>query len=226
LSELTPKGRLYAVETPLRPVGLGGALAMTLDDFGRHFHDGAAPLWQWQALCQARAVYGEPPAREASMHLVERLLRQRGGRQTDMTEMRQTRLELERGASEENLKRAAGGTLDVEFLVQVLQLGSAADQPAVLTPNTEDAIGALAAAGALEKPSAERLTDNYRFLRRVESGLRLLNTSARHDLPTGAQELAQLAYLLGHSNPERLRQQCREAMADNRALFDRLTTGE
>jgi glutamate-ammonia-ligase adenylyltransferase len=229
LSALTPKGRLYSVEMPLRPIGLGGALAMTLDEFGRHFREGAAPLWHWQALCQARPVYGEPPAREAAAHLVEQLLRQRGPCEADWEETRRSRLELEHGAAEENLKRAAGGTLDVEFLVQFLQLQKAGERPAVIVANTQDAIGALAAAGTLEGAldggAAQRLEENYRFLRRVESGLRLLNTSARHDLPVERQELAQLAYLLGHSNPDRLREQCREAMLENRKLFDRLTAG-
>ena len=54
--------------------------------------------------------------------------------------------------------------------------------PDVLKTNTQSAIDALADAGALDAPTAQKLDDAYRFLRRVESGLRLLDTSARHDL--------------------------------------------
>jgi glutamate-ammonia-ligase adenylyltransferase len=224
-SELTPKGRLYTIEMPLRPIGIGGALAMTLDDFARHFREGGAPLWHWLALCQARPIYGVESAQQAAAHLIEQVLCERGPRAADAGEVRQMRLELERGASAENLKRGPGGTLDVEYVVQLLQLQTAAAQPSVLVTNTQNAIAALAEVGALERGAADELGDNYRFLRRVESGLRLLNTSARHDLPEDRQELAQLAYLLGHSNPNRLREQCSAIRQANRAIFDRLTGG-
>jgi [glutamine synthetase] adenylyltransferase / [glutamine synthetase]-adenylyl-L-tyrosine phosphorylase len=223
-SELTPKGRLYSIDIPLRPIGIGGALAMPLDEFGRHFREGAALLWHWQTLCQARPFYGEPPARQAAKHLIEQLLEERTPRNTDFIDLRRARLEQEHSASTENLKRGPGGTLDVEYVVQVLQLQHVGSHRAVRVQNTQHAISALAAARVLDVAAAEQLSQCYRFLRRVEAGLRLLNTSARHDLPQGKPELAQLAYLLGHSSPDSLREQCQGAMATNRALFDRLTS--
>jgi [glutamine synthetase] adenylyltransferase / [glutamine synthetase]-adenylyl-L-tyrosine phosphorylase len=102
-------------------------------------------------------------------------------------------------------------------------LRSAHDRPDLLIPNTQEALAALTAAEVFDRSRGETLGDNYRFLRRVESGLRLLNTSARHDLPTNVLELRQLAMLLGHSNAERLAEQCLLVMAANRELFDRFT---
>lgn len=224
VSELTPKGRLYAIEMPLRPIGIGGALAMTLDDLNRHFREGTAPLWHWQALCQARPIFGHVAAQEAVRHLIEQLLRERSANEADFAELRRSRLELERGAETENLKRGPGGTLDVEYLVQGLQLHFASAQAEVLETNTQQAIARLASAGRLKPDVAELLGDNYRFLRRVESGLRLLERSARHDLPADRQDLAQLAYLLGHGNPDRLRDQCLAAMASNRLIFDQVSS--
>jgi glutamate-ammonia-ligase adenylyltransferase len=77
LGQLTPKGRLYPVQTSLRPIGLGGALALSFADFAQHFVSGAAPLWQWQALCQARAVVGEALDRQRMDVLIRKLLTQR-----------------------------------------------------------------------------------------------------------------------------------------------------
>jgi glutamate-ammonia-ligase adenylyltransferase len=222
LSQHTAKGRLYPVDALLRPIGVGGALALTFVDFVQHFAGGAAPLWQWQALCQARPVFGEPAAARSVANLIRQLLVERPPRQSDAAEMRQSRAQAEKGTAPHNLKRAPGGTLDVEFLVQMLQLQHAAARPAVLTTNTQAALTELAKAGALPAGMAHALGESYRFLRRVESGLRLMNTSARHDLPADDSELAQLAYLLGHGNPHRLRDQCLQAMAENRAAFDEL----
>jgi [glutamine synthetase] adenylyltransferase / [glutamine synthetase]-adenylyl-L-tyrosine phosphorylase len=223
LSQLTPKGRLYAVDTLLRPIGIGGALALPFTEITQHFAGGTAPLWQWQVLCQARPVFGDADTAQSVSRMIRQLLVGRPWRNADRAELRRSRLQLQRGASPHNLKRGLGGTLDVEFLVQMLQLRSAANTPEVLTTNTQSAVAALGAAGMLPSALASTLGDSYRFLRRVESGLRLLDTSARHDLPADPQELRQLALLLGHSNPERLREQCLQLMAENRAAFDRLT---
>jgi glutamate-ammonia-ligase adenylyltransferase len=225
LTQLTPKGRLYQVETLLRPIGVGGALALPLADFAQHFDSGAAPLWQWLALCQARPVVGEDEIANSAAGLIRQLLMRRPWNDADVTAIRSLRLGLESGAAPTNLKRAAGGSLDVEFLVQMFQLQHAAAQPDVLATNTCTALRVLAAAGVLDRGIADRLDLNYRFLRRVESGLRLQEARRRHDLPFDMLELRQLAVLLGHSNPERLREQCEEVMAENRAIFDRLTPG-
>jgi len=154
--------------------------------------------------------------------LIRQLLTERPTTSNQREELRRARLQLEKGAAPYNLKRGPGGTLDVEFIVQILQLENARAAPHVLTTNTQDALAALAAADILPRQHGQQLGISYRFLRRVESALRLLNTSARHDLPADPQELGQLALLLGHSNPTRLREECLACMADNRAIFSEL----
>jgi [glutamine synthetase] adenylyltransferase / [glutamine synthetase]-adenylyl-L-tyrosine phosphorylase len=223
LSRLTHKGRLYAVNALLRPIGVGGALAMPLADMQQHFAGGAAPLWHWQALCRARVVFGEATVARQASQTIRELLLARSWSDDVRDEVRRSRLQLEAGASERNLKRGSGGTLDVEFLVQMLQLSHAARCPDVLAPGTQDALAALGRAGALPSEVAERLGDSYRFLRRVESALRLLNTPARHDLPADEPSLRRLALLLGHSNPGRLAETCLASMAQNRQIFDAYT---
>ncbi len=224
LGELTAKGRLYTVEMPLRPIGVGGALAMTFDDYAKHFQGGTASLWQWRALCQARPVFGDAAAGESIARLNQQLIVERPSQASDWAELRRTRLQLEVGAAPHNLKRGPGGALDVEFLVQLLQLQHAAKTPAVLTTSTQSAVAELGAAGALPPDAATTLGDAYRFLRRVESGVRLLDMAQRHDLPAGAADMQRLALLLGHGNPDRLRQQSLTWMAEARVLFERLTT--
>jgi glutamate-ammonia-ligase adenylyltransferase len=226
LTQLTPKGRLYSVDTALRPIGVGGALALSQTDFAQHFASGSAPVWQWLALCQARPVYADVAASESTQRLIHQLLVERPPRADDPAEVRRLRSQLEKGASSANLKRGPGGTLDVELLVQRLQLEHAAAEPTILSPNTQDALVALAAAGVLDSGIAERLGQNYRFLRRIEAGLRLQSTPARHDLPSDPTQLGQLALLLGHSNPQRLREQSLDTLNENRAIFNRLLPEE
>jgi glutamate-ammonia-ligase adenylyltransferase len=232
LTQLTPQGRLYAADVTLRPIGVGGSLALSFADFAQHFSIAAtqpdgqvtAPLWQWQSLCKARPVYGETTARAAVENLLAQLLTGRGWSAADRAELYRSRLQMERGAARNNLKRGPGGTSDIEFLVQMLQLRHAGKYPQVLATDTQDGLRRLAKCDCLDASLARQLGDSYRFLRRVESGLRLLETAARHDLPTLGESLHQLAIVIGHSNAEKLRQQCLAHMSANRAAFEQLVS--
>ena len=62
-SQLGPHGRLYEIDPRLRPTGKSGALATSLAEFRRYFAEGSGQLWERQALCKARVVYGSPRPR-------------------------------------------------------------------------------------------------------------------------------------------------------------------
>ena len=129
---------------------------------------------------------------------------------------------LEETATRRNLKRGPGGTVDIEFAVQALQLKHAADSPHVLQPGTLDAIAALHQAGCLSQDDSEYLSRSYRFLRSIEARLRLMNTAARHDLPSDETELGKLAYLLDYPSIAALQHECDHFMQENRRRCQRL----
>jgi glutamate-ammonia-ligase adenylyltransferase len=104
----------------------------------------------------------------------------------------------------------------------MLQLKHAATTPAVLVPGTLDALQALQQAGHLDSDDAEYLSRAYRFLRSVEARLRLMNTTARHDLPTDRTEQEKLAFLLGFDDAQALVETGQKYTEENRRRFDRL----
>ena len=223
-AQLTPKGRLYPIDAVLRPIGVGGALALSLADFAQHFSSGAAPLWQWQALCQARPVFGElttccrgpePGGSVAHQPAVDGCGSRPGASVAAAARARRSR----RRTSSAGRAAPSMSSTSRRCSNCSTPRGShrcsppARRKPCAAWPMPEHSQRSLAA----------QLGDSYRYLRRVESGLRLLETKARHDLPTGAEPLHQLALLVGHSNPAKLRDQCLAHMADNRAAFLRLT---
>jgi glutamate-ammonia-ligase adenylyltransferase len=219
VSQSSPHGRLFPVEASLRPMGGAGPLASSLDDLTAYFQSGSAPITHWQALCKARPVFGPATSRAAAMRAIRQLLTGRTWQRADALHLLEQRLQLERGASPLNLKRGSGGTLDVEFVVQRLQLEHAAKKPRVLEPNTLAAIEALAAAGVLAKRDAEWWSTAYRTLRRIEGGIRLLNSRDRHQVPSDPADLQRLAMLLGYSSAEELSDYCQHILAENRIRF-------
>lgn len=222
VTRLGPHGRLYELDPRLRPTGRSGSLAVSLEEFQRYFEDGRGQLWERQALCKARPVFGTPGAMAHAMSVIGHVIVSHDWRPASAEEIRRMRIRMQQYASDSNLKRGIGGTVDVEFIVQMLQLKHARQQPEVLLPGTLDAIEALARAGLLNRQDAEHLSRSYRFLRSVESGLRLMNTTARHDLPSDEMELKKLAFLIRWENGRQLVEDCHQLRQKNRDCFHRI----
>ena len=221
-SHLGPHGRLYEVDARLRPTGKSGLLAVPVDAFGRYFSEGRGKIWERQALCKARVIVGSPQAAEYAMEVVARAAFGPPWRREYATEIREMRHRLEETASNRNLKRGIGGTVDTEFLVQMLQLKHGGADPSIRKPGTLDVLAALQAAGYLSHDDAEYFSRSYRFQRSVEARIRLMNAAGRHELPDNPRDLTKLAYLLGYPDSRELVAEAEHTFAENRARFNRL----
>jgi glutamate-ammonia-ligase adenylyltransferase len=221
-NHLGPHGRLYEVDARLRPTGRSGALAVSFDGFARYFAEGSGQLWERQALCKARLVLGSEQAGSAAMELVAQAAFGTPWRPEFATEIRQMRTRLEESASKRNLKRGPGGTVDTEFLVQMLQLKHGGDDQSIRVPGTLEALETLKAGGYLTPDDADYFHQSYRFQRSIEARIRLMDFSGRHELPHTERDLAKLAYLLGYDNPQALVAEAERTFAENRARFNRI----
>jgi glutamate-ammonia-ligase adenylyltransferase len=132
------------------------------------------------------------------------------------------RMRLEETASERNLKRGQGGTVDIEFLVQMLQLKYGGADPSIRRPGTLDALEALEAGGYLSCDDADYFRRGYRFQRSIEARIRLMNAAGRHELPENQKELSKLAYLLGYADASELVAEAEHTFAENRVRFNRI----
>ncbi|MEO8268668.1 MAG: hypothetical protein ABI557_03045 [Aureliella sp.] len=233
-------GRLFDMDVHWRPLGRNGELAITIDDLQRYFADGGGDVSERQALCKARPIWGSPKIQLEAMRCVHTLLCSKAtpsqtssdcSQQSNemlAAQMLENRLQLQRGSGPLNLKRGVGGSLDVEFIVQLLQMIHAHRLPSILVPGTLEASQQLAKENLLDTTIARQLQDDYEFLRKVESGIRLMNMSARHELPSDEFALSRLAYLLrrehadGSTPAETLRRDCEQTCERVRAAFLRV----
>ncbi len=217
-----PYGRLYEVDPRLRPTGRSGALAVSLGEFVRYFQAGDGQLWERQSLCKARVIAGSPQVVERAMAAVVAATYCRPWQAANAAEIRAMRLKLQESASPRNLKRGAGGTMDTEFVVQMLQLKHGLEMPEVRTSRTLAGLNALERAGCLETAAAEFLCEAYRFQRSIEARIRLMDSSGRHEFPAAPKELAKLAFLLGYGNAEQLGKEVGETFAQVRDTFSQV----
>ncbi len=197
----TPNGRLYEIDTRLRPSGTQGLLVSSLAGW-RRYHADDARLWERQALVKLRPVAGDAQLGEAVRRLAVETVygsppETLGGARAiaeAITAMRD-RIERELGGRSRfgDLKVSAGGVMDVEFAAQYLQLAYGHDHAELRTTSTQAALRAAVACGVAPHAEIDLLDQGYRFLRRIEHRLRVVNDQPVHRLPDARDELDKLA---------------------------------
>jgi len=223
VNQLTPYGRLYEIDSRLRPTGKSGPLATSLAEFEKYYATGVGQLWERQTLCRARVVYGNPTFAAATISAAGRAMFAQPWKPEDMTALRVMRKRLEDTAGHRNIKRGRGGIVDIEFIVQMLQLRHGEKFPEIREPNTLSAIKVLGDAGCLSAGDAQFLGKSYRFLRMVEAKLRLMHSTARDDLPEEGLDLDKLARLTGFADRAEFLSACESYTAETRRVWDRLS---
>ncbi|MFC3651800.1 bifunctional [glutamate--ammonia ligase]-adenylyl-L-tyrosine phosphorylase/[glutamate--ammonia-ligase] adenylyltransferase [Dyella humi] len=137
LTVLTRAGRLYEVDTRLRPDGSKGLLVGSLEAFVA-YQESRAWTWEHQALLRARSVAGDAALNAELAEVRRRTLavpRDRAAVLAEVSSMRQRwRAERDRSdAGQIDLKQGHGGLLDIEFALQGLVLAHAAKSPNLLS---------------------------------------------------------------------------------------------
>tara|TARA_R110002073_G_scaffold96661_4_gene223118 strand:- start:9314 stop:12388 length:3075 start_codon:yes stop_codon:yes gene_type:complete len=217
-----PKGRMYELDGRLRPPGEEGVFAVSTEDFLNRFRQHEAPLWQWLAICKARSISGSRTSRTRFDNAVATLLTEAPWQPGMANDIRKIRTRMQETATSGNLKRGEGGTVDVEFVAQMLTLKHAAESPNITHCNTTLSLERLAEAGHLPEDEALQLIAGYQTLRGVEINLRLMKTPHRHALPELDSLMKNLAFLMNENDPKMIEAACDQARQRNRRLFNRI----
>src|SRR5262249_15111916 len=128
LSAQTNYGVLFQVDMRLRPSGRAGPLATQIDGF-LSYQETEAWTWEHMALTRARIVSSSSAFAERVERVIRSVLtRERDADSVagDVAEMRGAIAQEKGDANRWDLKYAAGGLVDIEFIAQYLQLVHAA----------------------------------------------------------------------------------------------------
>jgi glutamate-ammonia-ligase adenylyltransferase len=221
VNRLTRHGRLFELRNWVIGQEPSVDLAWSIDRLESMFAMdpwGAVARIQWLS---ARPMAGDPAFQDRVRESIQHALLSRTWTDGDTETALRERDVLESTASDRNLKRGRGGTMDLEMIAQVLSLRHAQRHPELLAPGTIDSIERLRRLGWIPAEDALRIKDAYNFLRGVESGLRLMNTKARHDLPEDAIDRARLAFGLHIPDANQLLESCQHYRSEARELLVR-----
>jgi glutamate-ammonia-ligase adenylyltransferase len=222
LSEQVKGGRAYAIDARLRPHGKSAPLTTEAGSY-REYLQGAAGIWELQAFTRARAVWGNgellPELTAAAVSRAQNI-------PADVLagEVSQMRARVEEAAdiSPETLevKRSAGGVLDVEFLLQYLTLvgriawdSRGANYFHLLGGRPIPAIGAL---------NQARLRAAYSILRAIENTIRLISGTGDSGLTVASPSARAASIALGFGTVENLTAAAAEAKAEVRGIWEQI----
>jgi glutamate-ammonia-ligase adenylyltransferase len=219
LGALLDEGRLYVVDTRLRPSGAQGLLVTSYRGFEEYHATQAAP-WERVALLRGRPTCVLPGrSASAASDFAERfgtLAYQHDiadeTLQAELLRMRK-RIEQDRaGKGSLHLRFSPGGLTDLDFMAAWVQLRHGREDARLRTTNPLQALTRASERGEIDPA---RL-DDYRFLARASLRLRLLRDNAEDRLV--ADDELPLARSLGFAQPQLMAELSRR-MANVRAAF-------
>ena len=217
----TNYGVLYDVDMRLRPSGRAGPLASRIDSFA-DYQEREAWTWEHMALTRARVISASPAFRRRIEALIRSvLIRPRDPASTaiDVADMRRA-IALEKGEDDIwDLKLAAGGLVDIDFIAQYLQLVHAAEKPEILSVSTLQVLDNAARLGVLPQSDAEILRSATRLYHDLTQIIRLCVTSKFNPDTSGDNLLHVMARAGDTPDFSTLQARVRETQSEVRRVF-------
>jgi glutamate-ammonia-ligase adenylyltransferase len=224
LSSQTNYGALYSVDMRLRPSGRAGPVATNLDAFAS-YQETEAWTWEHMALTRARVVSASAGFAERVETAIRKILvrtRDPALIAEDVADMRRA-IATEKGESTRwDLKYAAGGLVDLEFIAQYLQLVHAADHPDILDPSTARVFDKAWRLGVLPAEEADVLRPAAALFHNLTQILRLCLAGPFDPKTAGAGLLGLLARAADLPNFTTLDAHLADTQQRVRASFERI----
>ena len=219
----TRRGTLYQVDMRLRPSGNKSPAATQFAGF-EAYHQGEAEIWEEMALTRARVVAGDAALAtraEAAIRAILTRRRDPAKVAAAVSEMRAL-IAKEKGEGDGwDMKLAAGGLTDLDFLAQFLVLAHAADEPDLLRSDTAGVLIAAGEAGLLPGAEARQLAEAYRLLGDVQLWQRFTVEGDFDARKVPQRVLRRIATALGRPDTKVLKAEVDEVRAGVRAVFKR-----
>jgi len=231
LSTLTREGFVFRVDTRLRPTGSKGPLVQSLGAV-RSYYAAQVETWERQAMLRAHTAAGDHAVGREFCRTVQDLIYREADQSALKHDIRSMRRRMEEEVGKENagaynIKQGVGGLVDIEFLVQYLQLLHGSRHAWVRVPGTMNALRALRKERLLVPEDHSFLAQAYRFMRLLESRMRIVTNQATSELSRDPEKLRPLARRMGYDDDgvtagQKLLQEYERISAEVRAVFERI----
>jgi len=207
LQERTPDGYVFRTDLRLRPDPRSTPAAVNIHA-AITYYETLGQNWERAAMIKARQVAGDPETGEFfDRHIIPYIWR----KNLDFYAIadihsikRQMTIKVGQAMAVggHNIKLGRGGIREIEFYVQTQQLVWGGRFPKLRTKPTLNTLQQLVELELIDTITAQKMTDAYLFLRRVEHHLQMLHDQQTHTLPEQPQEIEKLSIFLGYESPQ------------------------
>jgi len=204
LDERTSDGYVFRTDLRLRPDP--GSTPLTLSVAAAlAYYESVGQNWERAALIKARTVAGDRVAGQHFLRELEPFIWRKNLDFAAIQDIHSIKRQINayRGGGRiavegHDIKTGRGGIREIEFFAQTQQLIWGGRLRELRTGSTCEALRRLASTGRIYPATAAELIDNYRFLRRLEHRLQMVEDAQTHMLPPDPAGIARIGVFLGY----------------------------
>src|SRR5215469_6727401 len=204
LEERTDEGYVFRTDLRLRPDPASTPPALSVAA-ALAYYESVGQNWERAALIKARPVAGDRTAAQYFLRELEPFLWRKNLDFAAIQDIHSIKRQINahRGGKRiaverHDIKTGRGGIREIEFFAQTQQLIWGGRVRELRVRSTCEALRRLAAIGRVEPTTASDLVDDYRFLRRLEHRLQMVDDVQTHALPAHRDGIARAAVFLGY----------------------------
>ena len=203
IDPVTAHGRVWIVDTRLRPFGDAGSLVWSVSAMEQYFLN-EGRTWERYAWLKAAPVAGDLASGQYLLKALQPFIYRRYLDYGIFESLRDLHAKIDAAsrahARGEDIKRGAGGIRELEFLVQSLQILRGGKEPGLRRQGFLPALDSAVDLGLIGTGTGEILKQAYQFLRILENRLQAMTGRQGHHLPDEPQGQERLAFLMGQEN--------------------------
>jgi glutamate-ammonia-ligase adenylyltransferase len=204
LDERTGDGYVFRTDLRLRPDPASTPLTLSVPA-ALAYYESVGQNWERAALIKARAVAGDRVAGHRFLRELEPFIWRKNLDFAAIQDIHSIKRQINayRGGGRiavegHDIKTGRGGIREIEFFAQTQQLIWGGRMRELRAGPTCEALRRLAAAGRIDSSTAAELIDDYRFLRRLEHRLQMVEDAQTHVLPSDRAGIARIGIFLGY----------------------------
>jgi len=222
MDTVTAHGRVWIVDSRLRPFGDSGALVWSVSAMEQYFV-GEGRTWERYAWLKAGPAAGNIETANQLLATLQPFVFRRYLDYGIFDSLRELHARIDANSrarsQRDDIKRGAGGIREMEFLVQSQQILRGGRESALRSRGFLPALAAAVELGLFESATGDQLRQAYSFLRILENRLQAMTARQGHHLPEDGQGQAHLARLMGHDHWLALKEEIDHHRRQVRKLF-------
>ena len=203
LDPMTVDGFVFRVDMRLRPYGSAGALVLSFNALEQYYQDQGRD-WERYAMIKSRVVAGDQVAGAQLQDMLRPFVYRRyldfSAIEALRTMKQLIQQEVRRKGMADNIKLGSGGIREVEFIAQAFQLIHGGRDLSLQQRPLLKVLSTLEGQGYLPPAVISELREGYEFLRYTEHAIQAIADRQTQMLPSGEQDQARIAFMLGFAN--------------------------